>query len=105
MSMMNDDRRAGDVPRVADRPQDDTWRPLRVMLAWCGGTSAVAVVGVLIWLWATDAVLHLHFVLALAGGITGSLMLAGVLMGLVFVSSRSGHDASVADHQGKRSRD
>jgi hypothetical protein len=33
--------------------------------------------------------------LAVAGGVGGSVLLSGALMGLVFVSNRSGHDDSV----------
>jgi hypothetical protein len=39
---------------------------------------------------------HLHFIVAITGGIDVSLMLASALMGLAFVSNRSGHDEAVA---------
>ena len=35
--------------------------------------------------------------LAVAGGVAGTVLLTGALMGLVFVASRSGHD----DHVGR----
>lgn len=68
------------------------WRFVRIM-AW------IALAGVLLslaWLYLTGAPFRLHFVLAIALGIAGSVMLAGMLMGLVFFSNRSGHDETVA---------
>lgn len=38
---------------------------------------------------------HLHFFIAIGLGVFFSLMLAGLLMGLVFLSNRSGHDAQI----------
>jgi hypothetical protein len=40
---------------------------------------------------------HLHFMIAMGGGIFVALLLAGALMGLAFVSNRSGHDDAVND--------
>lgn len=75
------------------------WRPFRIMMWWSGGVSVVLVAGVLFWLDMQGVALGIHFVLALAGGIIGTLLLAGALMGLVFVSSRSGHDDNVGDQR------
>jgi hypothetical protein len=36
-----------------------------------------------------------ELLLAVSVGVAGTLLLTGALMGLVFVSNRSGHDASV----------
>ena len=38
---------------------------------------------------------HLHLMITLGGGILLSVLLGGALMGLVFLSNRSGHDDSV----------
>ena len=69
------------------------WRLMRIM----AGVAVAGVVAVLGYLYATGANLRLHFVVALALGISGSVLLAGMLMGLVFLSNRSGHDESVRD--------
>jgi len=39
--------------------------------------------------------LHLVTMLAILGGVGGSVIMAGLLMGLVFLSSGSGHDEDV----------
>ncbi len=79
-------------------PNREHWRRFRrlmlLMLVLAVGTAALAV-----GLALRDGVpFHLHFVIAMGGGIVLALMLAGALMGLVFVSNRSGHDETVADN-------
>ena len=67
------------------------WRLMRwVVLA----TLLVTALG-LWWLQAGGAPQRWELWLAVAGGIAGTMLLTGALMGLVFLSSRSGHDASV----------
>lgn len=80
----------------------DHWRRFRrlmlLMMVLAIVTAAVAV-----GLALRDGVpFHLHFVLAMGGGIVLSLLLAGALMGLVFVSNRSGHDDDVGDQEGRQ---
>ena len=41
--------------------------------------------------------ISIHFYIATAGGIVAMLLLATALMGLVFLSSGSGHDESIED--------
>jgi hypothetical protein len=41
--------------------------------------------------------ISIHFYIATAGGIIAMLLLATALMGLVFLSSGSGHDESIED--------
>ncbi len=55
------------------------------------GTAGVAIA----WMRADGVPFHLHMVIALAGGIVIALLLAGALMGLAFVSNRSGHDETI----------
>ncbi|MGI4880498.1 MAG: hypothetical protein ACRYG4_23775 [Janthinobacterium lividum] len=66
-------------------------------MAFMFGIAIVAVTGSLWLLHSQGTVLHLHFMIAMGLGITVSLLLAGVLMGLVFVSANSGHDDAVID--------
>ena len=73
----------------------DHWRRYRRLMALMLGLAIVAVAGALTLLRHEGVVMHLHFVIAMGLGIGVSLLLAGALMGLVFVSASSGHDESV----------
>lgn len=53
---------------------------------------AAAVFGVMAWQSAGEAEISLMGWLALAGGVFFTVLLGGGLMGLVFYSSRHGHD-------------
>ncbi len=75
--------------------QADHWRRFRRLMAIAAVVAAVTVATALTGLAAQGVTLRLPLVLAVAAGITGSVMLAGALMGLVFVSARSGHDDAV----------
>ena len=48
-------------------------------------------------LYASGALVSIHFVIATALGIGVTMMLMAALMGLVFLSSGTGHDESIAD--------
>jgi hypothetical protein len=79
----------------SQRTSGDHWQRFRrlmlLMTVVAFGTAGVAV-----WRMRADGVpFHLHFVIAMGGGIVLALLLAGALMGLAFVSNRSGHDDSV----------
>lgn len=66
-------------------------------MAFMLGVSVLAVAGAVWALHRDGIVLHLHFLIAMGLGITLSLLLAGALMGLVFLSANSGHDDAVLD--------
>ncbi len=95
---MNPAPHQGDQP--AERSHGDHWRRFRrLMLVMT--MVALATAGVAVWQLRADGVpFHLHFVLAMGGGIIIALLLAGALMGLAFVSNRSGHDAEVGNASG-----
>lgn len=82
--------------RQGDGPSAAHWRRFRrlmlLMLVLGVGSAAAAVA----WALHDGVPFHLHFVLAMGGGIILSLLLAGALMGLVFLSNASGHDAAVS---------
>lgn len=87
----------GEQQTTDQRTQGDHWRRFRrlmlLMTAVAFGTAGLA-----IWRMVQDGVpFHLHFMLAMGGGIILALLLAGALMGLAFVSNRSGHDESVSE--------
>lgn len=80
------------------------WRRFRRLLVFMLAIAVIAV-GTALWMLHRDGVvMHLHFVIAMGLGITVSLLLAGVLMGLVFLSANSGHDDAVIDPADRESR-
>lgn len=67
------------------------------MMRWWGWASLVCVIAVEAWLWPTFGLSSLHVYLASAVGTVGIVMMVGALMGLVFLSSGTGHDEAVAE--------
>lgn len=77
------------------RAPADHWRRFRRLMLLMV-VAAIATAGLAIWQMRSEGVpFHLHFVIAMGGGIILALLLAGALMGLAFVSNRSGHDETV----------
>ncbi|WP_164156976.1 hypothetical protein [Sandarakinorhabdus rubra] len=72
------------------------WAPVWRLMRLCLGVGVVATGCAYAWLWHDGAPMRWELLLAVAGGICGTLLLTGALMGLLFVSNRSGHDAFVA---------
>jgi hypothetical protein len=74
------------------------WARYRRLMKGMAIVSLLAVVGALGWLRLTmgDA-LTIHMIIATAAGVGLSVMLGAALMGLVFLSSGSGHDESIED--------
>jgi hypothetical protein len=64
-------------------------------MAWMVLAAATCVAGVIAGMAHLQGPLHLVTMLAVIGGVGGSVMMAGLLMGLVFLSSGSGHDEDV----------
>ena len=80
----------------AQRTEGDHWRRFRRLMLLMT-VVALGTAGLAVWRMRADGVpFHLHFVIAMGGGIIIALLLAGALMGLAFVSNRSGHDESVS---------
>jgi hypothetical protein len=73
------------------------WAPLRRLLWLCLALSLAAAAAAIWWLRASGAPMRWELLAAVSGGIAGTLLLTGALMGLVFVSNRSGHDAAVSN--------
>lgn len=71
------------------------WARFRRLLGWAG-FAAVVVSGIAIGLVAHEqGEIGCVTMLAIIGGVGGSVMTGGVLMALVFLSSGSGHDEEV----------
>jgi hypothetical protein len=87
----------------APSPLDDpdkaafAWARWKRMMRIMGVATGVTVVAILAYLAATGTGMSIHFYIAVALGVGASMMLMGALMGLVFLSNGTGHDASVVD--------
>ncbi len=73
------------------------WGRYRALMRWMVLASFSAVVLGLGLLWLLAGPLPWQMLALTAGGIFFSVLLAALLMGLVFLSSGSGHDDAVAD--------
>ncbi len=69
------------------------WRLMRWMVSFTLIVT-VAVLGTFYW---HNGMVSIHFYIATAGGIIFSMLLTSALMGLVFLSSGSGHDEAIED--------
>ena len=68
------------------------WQHFRRLMGWTALAAVFSIVAAIAALILGGAPIRLHMLIAAALGIGLSIMLAGALMGLVFVSARSGHD-------------
>lgn len=73
------------------------WARYKRILRWLGlfALAVVAVASALVY-WSGDPV-SIHFYIAMALGLGLTIMLTGALMGLVFLSSGTGHDEAIED--------
>lgn len=71
------------------------WGRFRALMAWMTLAAAACAAGAIVALAHANGPLRLITMLAVLGGVGGSVMLAGALMGLVFLSSGTGHDEEV----------
>lgn len=71
------------------------WARFRSLLAWMTLAAATIAAAAIVLLAHLQGPLHLVTMFAILGGVGGSVMLAGALMGLAFLSSGSGHDEDV----------
>ena len=76
------------------------WARYRTTLKWMMIPSAAAAVGALLWMHYYGGGLTIAVALATTFGVGLTVMMAAALMGLVFLSSGSGHDEDV-DAQSK----
>lgn len=80
-------------PEYASYAWKRYWRLMRWMLLF---TVSVTLL-VLGSFWWNNGMVSIHFFIATAGAIIGAMMLTAALMGLVFLSSGTGHDESIED--------
>jgi predicted anti-sigma-YlaC factor YlaD len=87
-------------PSPLDDPEAaaNAWARYRRLMRWMAWSSLVAVVLGLIGLrLIVGDGLTIHMMIATAVGVGGSVLLGAALMGLVFLSSGSGHDEAIDD--------
>jgi len=80
------------------------WGRFRAVMAWMTVAAAACSAGAIMGLAHAYGPLNLVTMLAVFGGVGGSVMLAGALMGLVFLSSGTGHDEDVDEFNRHRTR-
>ncbi|MYL96594.1 hypothetical protein GR702_02240 [Novosphingobium sp. FGD1] len=71
-------------------------RYLRVM-RWMLTVTVGLVIGSLLLLYRSNGMVSIHFYIATALGVGFTMLLASALMGLVFLSSGSGHDEVMSE--------
>ena len=72
------------------------WLRYRKLMRWMALLAIAAVLLALLWLQQTGETLSVHMIIATAAGVGLSVLVGTGLMGLVFVSSRGGHDDAAA---------
>ena len=73
------------------------WGRYRRIMRWMAWAALAAVIVALCWLWAEGSISSIHMIIATAFGVGGTVLLTGALMGLVFLSSGSGHDSDASE--------
>jgi hypothetical protein len=79
------------------RNADFAWSRYKWLMKLMGGVTMAVVVLSLVLLYYVNGVVSIHFYIATGLGIGAAMMLMAALMGLVFLSSGTGHDESIAD--------
>ena len=88
---------------VSDSPLDDArtadfaWARYKWLMKLMAGVTLTVVVLSLFLLYRINGVVSIHFYIATALGIGFAMMLMAALMGLVFLSSGTGHDEAIVD--------
>ncbi len=91
-----------EAPTGLDDPAQGAhaWRRFRAIMAWMILVAAVCSAGAIVGLAWVHEPLRLVTMAAVIGGVGGSIVMAGALMGLVFLSSGTGHDEDVERFDG-----
>ena len=88
------------VPRRRGKPDYEraaaAWERYKRLMKWMVLVAIVTVGLSLLYLWKSGAPLPLHLVIATIAGVGLTVMVGTGLMGLIFLSHRSGHDDEAA---------
>ena len=88
------------IPRS---PLDDpetaqfAWARYRRLMRWMMLVTVTMVIGAFVGLYRANGMVSIHFYIATALGIGFAMLLMSALMGLVFLSSGTGHDEAIID--------
>lgn len=82
-----------DEPEYSGFAWSRYWRLMRWMFAF----TMVVTIAALGTFYSQYGMISIHFYIATAGAVIGAIMLTAALMGLVFLSSGSGHDEAIED--------
>lgn len=77
------------------------WARFRKILWAIATVSLLVSLGVAGWIWWIRGPLPWLFLGMIAGGVWTTIMMAAFLMGLMFLSSGTGHDGSIEDKMSK----
>jgi predicted anti-sigma-YlaC factor YlaD len=84
-------------PLDRTRVSAQAWAQFRVLMKVMAWITLVVVIAALAFFYFQGEPLSVHFYIALTLGIAGAMLMTAALMGLVFLSSGTGHDEDVAD--------
>lgn len=73
------------------------WARYRRIMGWMMTLTVGLVIAAVVILYRSNGMVSIHFYIATALGVGFTMLLASALMGLVFLSSGTGHDESVID--------
>jgi hypothetical protein len=89
------------TPRRSELDDPDyaafAWARYRRLMRWMAFASFTATVGGLGGLYLIIGAIPIHMLIATSLGVFCSVLLASALMGLVFLSSGTGHDDAIED--------
>lgn len=89
------------MPRFSNLDDPDyarfAWRRYWRVMGWMAGATTLAVVCILGLLFVLHGTVSIHLYIAAALGVGFTMLLTAALMGLVFLSSGTGHDESIDD--------
>ena len=77
------------------------WARYKRLMRWMFAFTSVVVIAALALMYRQNGMVSVHFYIATALGIGFAMLLTSALMGLVFLSSGTGHDESVSDLAGE----
>jgi len=88
---------------VPPRPEPSAlaWSRYKTMMKWMALASALAAALAVAYLKATSDSMPWQMVVATVAGVGLSVLLGTALMGLVFLSDRSGHDEAASGREGR----
>mgnify|MGYP001765945455 CR=1 FL=1 len=87
------------APSPLDDPQlaAHAWARFRRVMRWMLLLTVTMVAGALVALYRANGAISPHFYIATALGIGFTMLLGSGLMGLMFLSSGTGHDSAIVD--------